>query len=249
MVLCFDIGNTKTACALYDNSVLYEVFDYPTCETITASKLIYKLSICSDPLNTKKIEGMAFSSVVTQKNKEYMDFAGELNLKKVVKIDPNCKLNVPIHYNLSKLGSDRIANIEEAYAIYGKNVIVVDIGTAITFDIIKDGIFIGGLILPGLHSAFESLNRDTDAIGDVKFDIPDAIIGNNTGDCIKSGIYFGWIAMIEGLFEKIKLSYKQDFTLVLTGGLSQILSPGISVPHIVNQMLTLNGIYRIFLNN
>jgi len=257
MILCFDIGNTKTACALYNDDVLYEIFEYPTAETLTTSKLADKI-IQKMP----QIEGMAFSSVVVQKNEEYINFAGELNIKKIVKITPNCKLNVPLCYDLSKLGSDRIANIEEACAVYGKNAIIVDIGTAITFDVVKDGVFIGGLILPGLNSAFEALNRDADAIeiggqsldniiGNLWGQSPDKnnIIGNNTEDGVKSGIFFGWIAMIEGLFEKIRVLHDRDFTLVLTGGLSQALSSNILTPHIVNKMLTLNGIYRIYLNN
>ena len=248
MVLCFDIGNTKTACALYDGNVLGGVIEYPTCEVVTAGLLREKITQEMSQ-NTLKIDGMAFSSVVTQKNKEYMDFADNLNLNRIVKISPNCKLNVPLFYDLNTLGSDRIADIEEAHAEYGANVVVVDIGTAITFDVVKDGTFIGGVILPGLNSAFESLNKDTDAIKNVKFDVPADILGNNTADCIKSGIYFGWIAMIEGLFRKVKVLHDKDFTLVLTGGCSQILSPHISIPHIVNKMLTLNGIYRIYRNN
>jgi len=156
---------------------------------------------------------------------------------------------VPLRYDLDKLGTDRIANIEEATAKYDKNVVIVDIGTAITIDVVKEGVFMGGLILPGLNSAFKSLSNDADAIENIEFDIPNNIIGNNTADCVKSGIYFGWVSMIEGLFQKIKVSYNQDFTLILTGGFSQTLSPHILVPHTVDKMLTLNGIYRIYLNN
>jgi len=255
MILCFDIGNTKTACALYNDNVLCKIFDYPTHKTIAIEKIeeIKELAVQIDqeyPQKTSKIEGMAYSSVVMQKNKEYIDFAEKLNIPKVVKIDQNCKLKVPMHYNLEQIGADRIANIEEANAKYGQNVVVADIGTALTLDVIKKGIFTGGLILPGLNSAFKSLNKDTDAIKNVKFeDVPEQLIGNNTADCIKSGIYFGWVSMIEGLFEKIKASYNQDFTLVLTGGFSQVLSPHILMPHVVDRMLTLDGVYRVYLNN
>jgi type III pantothenate kinase len=140
------------------------------------------------------------------------------------------------------IGPDRIANAIAAQHIYSKNVIVVDCGTAITIDAINgEGIFVGGIIAPGIETQRNALIQSAPALPEVELTLPDDILGTNTIDCIKSGVLYGASSMIDSVVKKIAAKNGFD-TFVLTGGNAHILKPILETDSIFDEFFTLKGL-------
>jgi type III pantothenate kinase len=144
----------------------------------------------------------------------------------------------------ASVGEDRIANTLAVAKLHRRDAIVVDLGTATTFDVITgEGDFLGGVIAPGVRTGAEQLFRKTALLPRVREELPARVIGKNTAECIQTGIYTGAVAMIEGLVTRIADEWgKSDVFVVATGGLSGFLRGATSVLHEVDEMLTLKGL-------
>ena len=147
----------------------------------------------------------------------------------------------------SELGTDRIVNAIAAVDEYKAPLVVIDFGTATTFDIIdSDGTYKGGLICPGIKLSIKSLNSDTAQLPLVDLKRTSAVIGRDTKSAIESGIYWGYVSLVEGLIEKIQSEMGlEEFTVVGTGGLSHIFREDIKKINYFNDDLTLKGLYSI----
>ncbi len=194
------------------------------------------------------IDGLAFSSVVTEVNNAYHAMAKDHFNVDPLEINSNIKLDIKIMYdNPEELGPDRIANAEAAFKEYTKDCIIIDLGTANTFCVMhKNGTFDGGLIGPGIGITIEALAEKTSKLSRINFEKPDKFIATNTLDAIKSGFFYGYILMIKGIITEIEKLYKKEFLVILTGGLSKIISDYLEKTHITDPLLTMKGIKFLY---
>ena len=144
---------------------------------------------------------------------------------------------------------DRIVNAEAAYIEYGNDCIIIDIGTAATFCVVTGDSFAGGLIGPGIELTKRALAENTSNLPEIDFEKPDRLVARDTVNAIKSGFYYGWLMLVEGIIGLIEEEYKRTFRVICTGGYSKILSENIRHENIFDPLLTMKGIKRIYKQN
>lgn len=254
-VLGFNIGNTNTTMGIYkkDSTAPEKTYTYKTDKKITSDELGIQIknfvNIISDSNDAKnKIIGITFSSVVTEVNKSYKTMSEDFFGLQSLEICCDIKLGITLKYdNPKELGADRIANAEAAYREYKTDCIIIDLGTANTFCVLHaNGTFDGGLIGPGIGITIEALADKTSKLSRVSFEKPDKMIATSTIEAIKSGFFYGYILMINGIIKEIENIYKKEFLTILTGGFSNTVSNYIDKKHIFDPILTLKGIKYLY---
>ncbi|MFH0976433.1 MAG: type III pantothenate kinase [Spirochaetota bacterium] len=250
-VLGFNIGNTNTMMGIYeqDKIVPGNTYVFKTDKKITSHELglIIKKNIGSLP-DAISIEGLAFSSVVTEVNSTYHAMSESFFNLKILEINSSIKSDIKIMYdNPAELGPDRIANAETAVKEYKDDCIIIDLGTANTFCVIhKNGTFDGGLIGPGIGITIDALAKKTSKLPRITFEKPDKFIATDTINALKSGFFYGYILMIKGIIAEIERQYNKKFCVILTGGLSKLISEHIDRSHITDPLLTMKGIKYLY---
>jgi len=247
-ILIGDIGNTLTKLCLVDEtSLAIKEYNIETAKVTKGRNLIKFLS----PILRNKIKKkILFSSVVPKvyqkinkflKIKKYQVYEiKNLNLKKLIRI----KIK---KYN--QLGSDRIANAIGAYSLYKKNCLIVDFGTATTFDIVrKPGIYEGGVIAPGVKLSILNLNRFTASLPIFDLKANKKTFGKNTKDALNAGFLWGYQGLINNIIKKIKTSFNCSFKIILTGGYSNFFSKFINNNSTIELNITIKGIMHIYKN-
>ena len=241
MMLLIDIGNTNTVCALYDGE------NYSTTNRINLDD--DPNQILSLFLNCNIIS-VAISSVVPTLTKIYTR-----NIKKIFNIMPfiisykNANLKLAVE-SAKEVGNDRICNAKAAISLTQKNCIIVDFGTATTYDVInKNGEFLGGAIAPGIDVSAEHLIKKAALLNDAVLEFPKKIIGKNTKTNIQSGVMYSAIYSIEGMIKNINEELEIESHVILTGGFSKLISPKLSFEHNLESNLTLEGIRLIYEEN
>lgn len=198
MILGFDIGNSNTVLAIYKNNEVLPVktYRFKTNKNDTADEIWicikgFLTDYFKNELEFSRINGAAYSSVVPEINNKYDELYSKNFKSSPLRIGPKIKLNIKINYdNPEELGVDRIVNAAAAHEEYHKDVIIVDIGTAITFCVLhSNGVFDGGLIAPGIGVSMEALASKASNLRNVKFEKIDNIIAKNTIDALKSGFF------------------------------------------------------------
>lgn len=247
MIAVFDVGNTNITIGFFKNDRIKNIFRIKT-------SLIYNESIFSFGLKSilkkYKIKDVFIGSVVPKGTKTIIKI-----LKNYFKINPGfinkkTKLNILNKYkNKKEVGDDRIANaVAASYYYKNKNVIVVDFGTAITFDVINyKAEYLGGLILPGIYLCLRCLAQNTAKLPEVKINNTKKIIGNTTEKSIVSGIKNGFTGAIKYIIKKIKmeLNYKNP-KIILTGGDADLIKLNIDKNQILDKNFTLKGFKIIY---
>ena len=247
-ILIGDIGNTLTKlCLVNEKSIIIKEYNIETKNLIKEKNLIKFLN----PILKKKIKKkILFSSVVPtiyQKinkfliKKKYQVYEiKKLSLKKLIKI----KIK---KYN--QLGSDRIANAIGAYNLYKKNCLIIDFGTATTFDIVTNpGIYEGGVIAPGVKLSILNLNRYTASLPVFSLKINLKAYGKNTKDALNAGFLWGYQGLVNNIVKKIKNSFNCNFKIILTGGYSKTFSKFINNNSTIDPNITIKGIMHIYKN-
>ena len=148
------------------------------------------------------------------------------------------------------VGADRLVNAVAAHEEYGGPLIILDFGTATTFDVINaDGDYVGGVIAPGINLSVEALHRAAAMLPKVSVTRPQTVIGKHTTPAMQSGVYWGYIGLIEGLVERIRNEYGEKLRVVATGGLAPMFEPAVDVIQKVDRNLTLRGLVSIYSRN
>jgi type III pantothenate kinase len=250
MVIGFDVGNTSTTAGLYseDSHTPFASFRYPTKKNSGHGEL-YETIMARIRGHAENIHftGSVISSVVPELVSIYEDMAARYMGQSLLSIDHACRLRIKLNYiNPSELGPDRIANAEAAFVEYGADGLIIDIGTAATFCVLNKGVFDGGIIAPGIGTTIKALASSASRLPDVEFGMPQSLIARDTVNAIKSGFFYGWISLVEGLIIRIKHETGRELKTILTGGFAADLSPHISQKHILDQMLCMKGIKLIF---
>lgn len=246
MLLCVDIGNTNITLGIFDNDNLLETLRLASDRELTQDE--YEI-LLHNLLKKYVIENCIIASVAQELDKIIKRSID--NIFHVNSIILNNKLNYGISIKLknpNEAGADRIANALAAYMLYSKPAIIVDLGTATTFDIInRQGEFIGGVIMPGLNLQLKSLNAYTSKLPRVDIGKSSSAIGNSTSKAILSGVIRGSACAIEGLIEQCEQELGEKATIIATGGYSTLISGYMNkVFDFVNPCLTLEGLKYLF---
>ncbi|OJY64057.1 MAG: pantothenate kinase [Rhodospirillales bacterium 70-18] len=152
--------------------------------------------------------------------------------------------------NPDEVGADRLLNALAGHRTYGGPLVVIDFGTATTFDVVdKDGAYLGGVIAPGINLSIEALHRAAARLPRIGIGRPQAVIGRSTVPAMQSGIYWGYVAMIEGLVARIQAEYGGGLKVIATGGLASLLAEGTTVIEHIDPDLTLDGLRMLAQRN
>ncbi len=246
MLLTADIGNTSITLGIFEEEALVEEFRLASDKDLSLEE--YEVLVKS-LFKNYNVNGCIISSVVeelTVKFKNAVDNVFKINsLVLSTKINTGVKICLD---NPDEAGADRIANAVGAYVLYNHPVIVVDFGTATTFDIVNaKGEFIGGVISLGIMSQMKALNRFTSKLPQTDVSISNSAIGHNTNDAILSGVIRGTACMIDGLVEQCEKELGQKSILVATGGYSGLIANYLKRPFdFINPTLTLEGLRYLY---
>ena len=241
MKLALDIGNTQIKLGVFEHLKLIhtECFQHDDNQNINLNYI-------------KKFKPTVsiISSVVPNLTDKYVkNIYNILGLDSLIVNNENCHMDLKVP-EPNTVGADRICNVVATIKIYNKPAIVIDFGTATTYDVInKNGQFIGGIIAPGIKTSSQYLIEKAALLDYVDFEFPEKVIGKNTEDNIKSGIMFGAIDQIEGMIKRINNETRQNNNIILTGGFSKLISPKISLEHTCDIDLTLKGMILIHESN
>jgi len=258
MLLTIDIGNTHTVLGMYDGKKLSagstgkEYFRVASNHALTVDECGILVKQLFPEYG--KIKGVIICSVVPPLTPIYEEMS-----KKFLKVNPvvvssDLPLGIKILYDDPKtVGADRIANAVAAYEIYGGPAIVVDLGTATTFDVISEkGEYLGGAIAPGIETSSLNLFQRAAQLFKVSLEKPKKAIGTNTEESLRSGIIFGAVGQIDEIVNRIKKELSENFQppkkpkVIATGGLANLVAKESKTIEQVNPTLTLEGLRRIY---
>ena len=253
MLLVIDIGNTNTSVGVFDNDSLLKTFNFSSDIKKTDDEYgINLFSILNHNGLVSKIKGAIVSSVVPQLCEVYKNAVYKYLSIKALSVSYKSKLPVKLALNNNReLGADRIANASAVCLKYKLPAIVIDFGTATTFDIVDENAnFIGGIIAPGLKIQANSLAQFTSKLPKLKIEAPGSAIGKDTISAMLSGIVLGHGAMIEGMIKKCEKELKKKATVVATGGYSPVLFENMdNVLNYIDKDLTLFGLKELYYMN
>lgn len=255
MIICMDVGNTNIKYGLFDNDKLVISFRVATDHKKTSDEYGGQLLsiLNNNNILTDSINGGIISSVVPQLDYTLSRMCQNYLKFKPMMLEPGLKtgLNLKVD-NAKEVGADRVLNNVAALLKYKSPLIIVDFGTATTFNVINDkNEFIGGVIAPGIKGSLDSLVNGTAKLPRVEIEKPEKVIGKSTVTNMQSGIFYGFAGLVEYIIKRIKRELKRDdVTTVATGGFSEIIANEISLIDYVDKLLTLNGLKYIYdLNN
>jgi type III pantothenate kinase len=247
LVILIDIGNTNIVFAVSSNKILKKIIRIESNQNINQLNISFK-KIIKKLIKIKRLDSpniAIISSVVPSLNKPIIKI---LKINKINELFLKSKNILPflkIDYNLNEIGADRIAN---SIAIIKNNIsnsIVIDFGTATTFEVIKESIFSGGLIFPGINLSKNALINKTSLLRNTDVVKTKNIVAKNTKDAIRSGFYWGYVFAINGIIKKITNEKKFKPKIILTGGLANIFKNDIRPKPIIKPNLTLEGLQII----
>lgn len=250
MLLTIDIGNTSTTIGLFDESKLVETWSISTeCRRSEDEIGIMLINLLKLNNYHGKVTDASVCSVVVPLTERFKNAIKKyLNIKPFVVSSKTANL---LTYKVDKpdeIGPDRIVNAFQAYSVYKKNCIIVDFGTATSFDVVSgEGEFLGGIICAGMKIQAESLNKFTSKLPLIKIESSKSVIGKNSIDAILSGIVRGHAKMVEGLIDECKKEIGDDTIVIATGGYAQIVSQYMGKKFdYINPYFTLEGLHTIF---
>jgi type III pantothenate kinase len=253
MLLTFDVGNSETTLGLFDGETLRAHWRMMTDVPRTSDELGVLLRGFLDGAGValEDVRGVAIGSVVPRVTQPLADACRDwLPVQRVEVLDATSPLPITLDVDEPRtVGADRIINTLVASRLYERDAIVVDLGTATTFDCItKDAVFLGGVIAPGVSSSAETLFRRTSKLPATELVAPTRVIGKRTEECIRAGVMFGAAESIDGIVRRIKAEWPtRDIPIVIgTGGLAETFAPLCASFDEVDPYLTLYGLSLAF---
>jgi type III pantothenate kinase len=253
LVVLVDVGNTNTVFGVYRGDELIESFRLSTDTERTADEygsLLLPLFTRSG-IDPAAADAVVISSVVPPLHLTLDHLARRYFGRKPLFIEPGVRTGMPIRYdNPLEVGADRIVNAVGARERFGAPVIVVDFGTATTFDVVNAaGEYAGGIIAPGIMISSEALFAHASRLYRVDVRKPSELIGKNTAGAMQAGIYYGYIGLVDGILERLLQEIPGVKTVVATGGQADLIASGSKFIREVDSMLTLVGLKLIYDRN
>ncbi|WP_028949741.1 type III pantothenate kinase [Sulfurihydrogenibium subterraneum] len=249
MILGIDVGNTTVEFGLIKNLDEIHSMKFSTDLEKTSDDWILNIDFFVRYFlrEKKDIKHIIISSVVPN-----IDTTIRIALLKYFDKNPlfiGKDLKVPIKINYddtSQVGVDRLLNSYASLHITKPPILCIDFGTAITFDVVnKKGEYDGGLIFPGMETSLKCLFSKTAKLPKVSLERPDSVVGKNTVNSIQSGIYYGYLSLVEGIIEKVEENYKERFNIILTGGNANIIASSLKRKFIFEPKLPMKGIFYL----
>ena len=249
MLLAIDVGNTNSVFSVSKNREIISEWRCSTDGNMTADQYFTWLQQLFNISNIyyKSINRVVVSSVVPDAIFNLKELSKTyFNCVPLIVGSENCKIPISIDVESGvNVGADRLVNATAAYQLIGGDTIVVDFGTATTFDVINGtGSYIGGVIAPGVALSTKALHEAAAALPHVEVKRPPSVVGRNTVNCMQSGIYWGYLSLVDGIISKIKKEKKIN-KVIATGGLSNVFSRDTSIFDKIDLRLTIKGLIYI----
>jgi type III pantothenate kinase len=253
VLLTIDVGNSNTVLGVFEGAELRAHWRLTTRREQTADEygILVRNLFAGSGLDAARIEAIALASVVPPLTPVLVELAQHYLGREPLVIGPGVKTGMPILYEPpGDVGADRIVNGVAAFASYGGPVIIVDFGTATTFDVVtRRGEYAGGVICPGIGISADALFQRAARLPRVDVRHPGRVVGRSTVGSMQSGLYFGYAAMCEGLIGRIRGELGEPARVVATGGLAATLAGEIPSIEKVDPVLTLVGLRLIYERN
>ena len=253
MLLVVDVGNTNTVLGVFEGSVLKDNWRIETRSSRTGDELaiLFEQLFRQAGLDSRAIQDVIISCVVPPMLRGLKEMSSRFLQLEPLVVGPGLKTGMPIRYeNPREVGADRIVNAVAAYEQVGQELIVVDFGTATTFDAVsRNGEYLGGAICPGLVVSTEALFQRASKLPRIQVQEPQAVIGRTTVDSLTSGIFYGAVGMVDTLVQGMKEELGGTPRVFATGGLAGLIARKAHSIDVVDPMLTLTGLRLIYERN
>lgn len=250
MLLAIDIGNTNITMGVYNHNDLIGTYRLTTKFQRTSDEYGFMLLsfLNASSIEIDHIEDIIISSVVPKINYSFTNAIKKYLHKNPIFIGPGVKTGIDIRIdNPSTLGADRLVDAAGAFYTYGGPCIVIDFGTATTYDVVSEkGEFLGGATAPGIGISSNALSSQAAKLPEVEIQKPEKIIAKNTIKSMQAGTVFGYIGLTEYIIKKIKEEYGKDMKVISTGGLGRIIASETELIDIYDIDLTFKGLKIIY---
>ena len=253
MLLVIDVGNTNTVVGVYEHEKLISNWRLSTerNRTIDEYGILFRNLFTLAKMDSEKITGIAISSVVPPLNFTLTKMSENYFGLTPYYVDHASDTGMPIRYQPeTDVGADRIVNSVAAIARYGAPCIIVDFGTATTFDAVsKHNEYLGGVITPGLNISAEALFQRAARLSRVEIRRPEQVIGQTTIGSVQSGLYYGYIGLVDGILRRMIVELGEGTKVIATGGLARLIGRGSELIVEIDDDLTLEGLRIIYERN
>ena len=254
MLLTVDVGNTNINFAVYENENERAFFAITTKIARTSDEFCVWIAnlLARNGIDSSDIDGSIVASVVPGVMHSLVNGIIKLTGKPPMQVGPGLKTGVKIKLaNPKEAGADRIVDLVGAYELYGGPVMVIDFGTATTYDLIEaDGTFRYGITCPGIRISANALWNDTAKLPEIEIKLPDSILASDTVSSMQAGLLYGCIGQTEYIIRKVREEAKLDsMKVVATGGLGKIIADATDSIDLYDRKLTMKGLRLIYLKN
>jgi type III pantothenate kinase len=257
MLLAIDVGNTNIVFGVFEGDRLVESWRLATLRERTSDEIGIWVGQLFEHhgIDARNISGIVMGSVVPPLTGTFMKMAQRYFAMTPLNVDSTVDTGMPILYkHPTEVGADRIVNAVAGYRLYAEDrrcpLIVVDFGTATTFDVISaKGEYLGGVICPGLQISADALFQRAARLPRVDVRKPCEVIGTTTVAAIESGLYYGYVGLVDGVARRIRAELGEQTACIATGGLAGIIAPQVELIELVDPDLTLQGLRMVWERN